>query len=109
MSDHLRFYEQKYVKFYQKFCLETGNVKERLAECANDMDYAFSLSQIPDLEESIRRTWRKYHGELTFHEGYSNIEPMKSKVKASLAGKHKNSLKKYLEFFFSEYSRIKNK
>jgi len=103
---HLKYYEGKFIKFYRKFSLKPGNVKERLEICGDDLEYAYSLSQIDELGSERRNMWQNIWSELTCKPPYSENNSIKSSISHSLTGKHKKSLIKYLDFFLNEYTLI---
>ena len=103
---HLQYYERKFIKFYRKLSLESGNVKERLEICGENLEYAYSLSQIEGLGSERRDMWRNVWSELTCKPPYKDNDPIKSSISHSLARKHNKSLITYLDFFLNEYTLI---
>jgi hypothetical protein len=103
---HLKHYEDKFIKFYIKFSLKTGNTKKRLEVCGEDLEYAYSLSQIDDLGLERRNMWKKIWSELNCKPPYNEYNSIKSSISHSLHGTHYKSLIKYLDFFLNEYTLI---
>lgn len=100
------YYEQKFIKFYHKYLFHTGNIKERLLDCFDDFEYAFSLSQSPGIPEKSRKFWRKMWKELLAKPIQSDYRPMYFSFQNTIHMKRFKSFENYITFFYEEYERI---
>ena len=100
------FYETKFIKFYFKFLIHPGNIKERLLDCFDDFEYAYSLSQSEGVPSKIKKDWQKIWKELLAKPTKSDYRPQYFSLHNTIHRKHYKSLEKYIIFFFEEYERI---
>ena len=101
-------YEKKFIEFYTKFSLDTDSAKEKLETYANELEYAYSLSQSL-MNSELKNGWNKIWSELTLKPPYDENHPFKSSIRHSLYRKRKVTIKPYLLFLHTEYNRIKEK
>lgn len=99
-------YEEKFIKFYKKFSIDSADAKTKLSTYGDELEYAYTLSQSEDLYGSIKESWKKIWGELTCKGTTYDKDPVRSSIRASLYGKHKSTLEKHTLFLFTEYNRI---
>jgi len=105
-------YEKKYIEFYNKFSLDGDTAREKLETYANELEYAYTLSQSlinSDLKNEWKNIWKNIWNELTQKPPYDENHPFKSSIRHSLHGKRKTTIEHYLLFFHTEYNRIKDK
>lgn len=101
-------YEKKYVEFYNKFSLDSDTAREKLETYANELEYAYTLSQSL-INSDLKNEWKNIWNELTKKPAYDKNHPFKSSISNSLHGKRKKTIERYLLFFHTEYNRIKDK
>ncbi|MBN4084847.1 hypothetical protein JYT89_00735 [Flavobacteriaceae bacterium AH-315-B10] len=86
-----------------------GNASERLVSCGEDLEYAYTLSQIKELDTDIKNEWNEIWNKLTLKPAYNSNDPIRSSIQHSLHGIRHIVIIEYLEFFLKEYHRIINK
>ena len=86
------YYEQKFIKFYYKYLFHTGNIKDRLLDCFDDFEYAFSLSQSPGVPVNSKNYWQKMWSELLAKPIQSDYRPMYFSFQNTIHRKHFNGL-----------------
>ncbi|MCD8445741.1 hypothetical protein G1K75_12390 [Tenacibaculum finnmarkense] len=101
-------YEKKFIKFYNKFSLDSDNAKTKLETYADELEYAYSLSQTL-INPKLKNEWKNIWDELNIKLSHCENHPFKSSISHSLHGKRKTTIERYLLFFHTEYNRIKEK
>lgn len=99
-------YEQKFIKFYHKFIRHTGNIKERLFDCFDDMEYAYLNSQSEGVPDDVQKQWQKIWEELLSKPIVTNYKDEQYSLYNFIHTKRFKSLQKYIDFFIEEYERI---
>ena len=107
-------YESKFKKFYSKFQLHTGNIKERLLDNIDHMEYAYSLSQSEGIPDDTKEKWNLLWLDLmskTSNTGMAGTKYTSNyfTLMNTIHRKRYKSLEKYLVFFLEEYDRITNR
>lgn len=103
------YYEQKFRKFYFKFLFHTGNVKERLLDCFDDFEYAYSLSQVEGIPIGVQAQWQTIWEELLAKPLQTDYRPLYFSCQNTIHRKHYKTMEKYILFFYEEYNRIDEK
>ena len=100
------YYEQKFIKFYNKYLLHPGNIKERLLDCFDDFEYAYSLSQSSGVPRKSQVFWKEMWSELLAKPLDLEYRPLYFSMQNTIHRKHYKSFENYMFFFYEEYLRI---
>lgn len=100
------YYEEKYKKFYYKFLVHPGNIKDRLLDCFDHFEYAYTLSQSTGVPDETKIFWQKMWDDLLAKPVHSEYRPLYFSFQNTIHRKHFKSFEKYIIFFFNEYERI---
>jgi len=100
------YYEAKYKTFYFKFLTHPGNIKDKLLDCFDDLEYAYTLSQSEGVPDETQKSWQKIWEELLAKPIETHYRQLYFSLQNTIHRKHYKSFEKYIIFFFNEYERI---